>query len=526
MSIKENENANSSIIGGAMSLTLSVIILKVLGVLYKIPLSSVLGDEGMGYFNSAYTIYSFFYLLCTAGVPKAVMISVSEKFKDNDNEKINKIIKVAISAFLALGIITSFIFVILASPLSSLIGSPEAYATMICIAPSIIFVSVSGVLRGYLNAKMRLSEIAVSQIIEGVIKLALGLLLALFALRLNFSLPMISAFTILGATLGSFVGLLYLFAVSKVKNMYNNLEQNTDFGEKTHILKRILKISLPITVSSALMSLSGIIDLFSVMRRLEEIGYTAKEATALYGNYTTLAQSMFNLAVAVITPISLAFIPTFTRARAEGDGQGLAVAIKSALEFSSFLCAPIVIGMSVFSFEILAFLFGEAAAEVGAPLLVLLSPGVIFMSYLLVLNSSLESVSRPGLAMLSMIIGALVKYIVSGLLLGNIDFGISGAPIGTVISYGVSLLVSLWLLSHALGYNVPVLSTSILPYLCAAISVLSARLIYDTYSIGNKTLSLFIAILAAALIYLSLSALCGLLSRKKLVKIANFTKFS
>ncbi len=525
MSIKDIENQKNKMIGGAASLTLSVIIVKLLGVLYKIPLASVLSDEGMGYFNSAYTVYSFFYLLCTAGVPKGIMLLLSEHKEDNSiNNK--GIIKASIRAFTLIGIFTALLFTLVSTPLSHIIGSPESKYTMICIAPSILFTSVAGVLRGSLNSQMRLGAIAASQVLDGALKLALGLLFALIGVKLSLPVYVISALTILGATFGSLVSLIYLIILSKNEIWSLNTRQTDNKSERNRILKKLFKISFPITLSAALMSLTGVVDLFLIMRRLESIGYTEAEATALYGNYTTLAVSMFNLGIALITPVSMAVMPALASAYTKKDKKNFDISLKNALSLSSFISAPIVLGFLIFSEEILRLLFGAEAASEGYSLLVLLSPGIVFMSLILILNSAIESVGRPGLAMMSMTIGAFVKIIISGILLGIPEIGISGAPLGTVISYAVSSLISLLILSHMLAYNIPILSGSLLNYLTAAASVLTARLIYDNMIITvNYTISLIASILAAALIYVILSILFSVTRPEISLKIAKSTKF-
>ncbi len=527
MDLQNNKTKiGEGIIGGAVSLTIATIIVKLLGVLYKIPLANVLGDEGMGYFNSAYTVYSFFYLLCTAGVPKSVMILISEKLEKEELSAVRRILKVSLNTFFIIGVVISLGFVIFAVPLSNLIASRKSYVTMLCVAPSILFSSISGVLRGYLNSKMMLFEVAVSQVVEGAVKLAAGLCLALLAVRLALPVYIISAFTIIGVTLGSFISMAYLGIISKSKNDDENSEQNLKDVYKSSILPKIFKISLPITVSAALMSLSGIADLFLVMKRLSDIGYTVNEATSLYGNYTTLAVSMFNLAVSLITPISVAFMPMLTQSVSGGRDREFSLEVESALSLTAFITAPMVLGLSVFSEEILSLLFGSATAKTGAPLLVLLCPGIVFMSYILIINSSLEALSRPGLAMLSLTIGVTAKTIISGLLLGNGDFGISGAPIGTVISYAVTLFLSVLFLSHILGYNIPIIRLSFLPYLTAAISVLSSRIIYDSWIFGQgKVINMGLAIITSAILYIGLSSILGAFSRRDITKMAKFTKF-
>lgn len=512
---------------GAVSLTLSVLIVKILGVLYKIPLAAILSEEGMGYFNSAYTVFSFFYILCTAGVPKSIMILVSEKLVKKDETGVFSIIKTALISFLCLGVGLSLLLSLLSKPLSDLIGSPNAKATLVFVAPSIIFVSVTGVFRGYLMAKMRLGSIAVSQIVEGVLKLVFGLFFAILATKAGMSYVWISALTILGASIGAFGGLLYLYII--FRGDFSSLDYSEASRQVSSrvILAKIYKMSAPITLSAALMSLSGIIDLFLIINRLQSIGYTASEATALYGNYTTLAISMFNLAISIITPISVSFMPSLARSRAEENDFNFCFGLRSALEFTALVSAPIVIGFMVYAKEILAFLFTESMAESGGALLAVVSPAILFMSIILVLNSALEAMGRPGLAMISMLIGAVIKVVVSGLLIGKPDFGISGAPIGTVVSYAISALISLIMVSNITNHSTPVLSTSFLPYLVGSIAVLASKNISDSiFFTLNFRLNLILSITLAALIYIALLLFCRIISGAKIKKTAKLTKFT
>ena len=136
----------SGIFGGVVSLTLSNFAVKVLGLIYKIPLAHFLGDSGMGYFNSAYTVFGLFYLLCTAGVPKAIMIICAE-MGEKEEAAINNVIKVSMRAFLLIGILLMVALLLFASPIAAFIGNEKSAFTIIAIAPSIVFVAIGGVLR-------------------------------------------------------------------------------------------------------------------------------------------------------------------------------------------------------------------------------------------------------------------------------------------------------------------------------------------------------------------------------------------
>ena len=522
--MKPGHGKEATVIGGALSLTLATLIVKILGVIYKIPLANILGEEGMGYFNSAYTVYAFFYLLCTAGVPKAVMILVTEKDTDS-GEGAYVIAKIATRVFLALGIVVTLMFILLSEPLSRLIGNSASRATMIAIAPSIVFISVAGVVRGLLSARMRLLEIAVSQILEGVGKLVLGLALAILARHLSLPLYIGSALTVLGVSLGALIGLVYLLCVANVGNSRLKFGQKITLRKAKPMLKRIFSISLPITASAAVMSLTSLIDLSIIMRRLETLGYSEAEAGALYGNYTTLAVPIFNLAVSIITPISIAFMPVLTRARVSADVRLRDGALRDAMELSAIVTAPLLVGTLAFSKEMLTLLFGNMNVSLGAPLLCLLIPGIFFMSPLLIINSALESEGHLKAPMLSMLAGALTKLLVSYIMLGSAEYGVSGAPIGTVVSYAVSLAVSLLIAFSKTDLKPPVLLAQLIPYPAAVGCVFLSKQAYlSLWATLGTGVAFVIAVLLCAVLYLLSMVLLGRITPERIRKMSKYTK--
>ena len=212
--MKTTVKTENSVIKGAVSLTISAILVKIIGLIYKIPLSYILSDEGMGYFNSAYTVYTFFYLICTAGIPKAIAIIVGENGNESC-ERREEIYKSAVFVFLGLGLIVTVLFILFSKYFSIGIGNSSAYFTMISVAPSILFVCLAGVIRGYFNGILKLFPIAVSEIISSIFKLFLGILLVFIGKRLDFSLPVLSALAIFGTTVGAFLGFMYLYLCKK-----------------------------------------------------------------------------------------------------------------------------------------------------------------------------------------------------------------------------------------------------------------------------------------------------------------------
>ena len=347
--IKKRELNISSILGGTASMALSAVIVKVIGVVYKIPLASILGDAGMGYFNSAYTVYGLFYILCTAGVPKAVTILISRAEAEQRDIVEYSIVKIASRAYCLLGAFMAAMLIVLADPLSTLIGNRESAATIVAVAPSIIFISIAGVIKGALGAKLQFGAIATAQILEGVGKLVVGLIFANVAVARGASLPMVSCMTILGVTFGSMFGLIYMLICCKT--VKKDFKSRQNYVISNRIACEIFKISLPITLSAAVMSITNLIDLGVVMRRLHDFGYNTLEANTLYGNYTTAAVPIFNLVLAVIAPISVSFLPLISKAHASVNLLSIKSVSKDAILLSNFIAIPLAIGMSLFSSE-------------------------------------------------------------------------------------------------------------------------------------------------------------------------------
>ena len=167
------------LLSGAAWLGLSAILLKIIGLVYKIPMSYLLGDEGMGYFNSAYTVYTFFYIIGSAGIPKAVSILCA---KVNESEAKSVFILIY-RVYLLLGAILSVTLLISANFIADSIGNSNSFYSIFAISPTVFFVCASGVLRGYLNGKTKFIPVATSEIISAFSKLFIGLFFAFYAIK-------------------------------------------------------------------------------------------------------------------------------------------------------------------------------------------------------------------------------------------------------------------------------------------------------------------------------------------------------
>ena len=522
--LKSNKPTDENgLVSGALALTVSVFIVKIIGYLYKLPLSHILGDEGMGYFNSAYSVFTFFYMLSLGGVPRAVAICVSESRVKYGNYAAQKILNISLAIFLSIGIVFAAALMIFSSFFASAIGNSTAKLSLFCIAPSLAFVSAGGVLRGYLNGIGRVSDVAVAEVLDGVSKFVTGLFLALYSSRKKMSVSVVSAYTILGVSIGAFIGATFMCIRSKTRKTNENIRQNCEFFESgKEIIKKVFRISVPITLSSAILGATNIIDLGMIMRRLAGVGFSEAEAVALYGNFTTLVIPFLNLVSAFVTPLATASMPHLTKNKALGKDGEYYELIEQIICITAFFVFPIAFSYSFFSKDILSFLFSDESASTAAPLLILASPSVVFSALLIMSNTVLEASGYAKAPLIAMSGGAIVKLISGYLIIGKA--GISGAPISTSLCYFVAFLISFGILRKKIPYKNSIVKSCVLPFLLSSTIILLGCLGYNLLTNGEFNSVKFIG--TSFVISLIYSGLTLIFIGKRVKKLTNYVKIA
>ncbi len=489
-------NIRNKLLGGALSLSAAAIIVKIIGVIYKIPLSYMIGDEGMGYFNSAYTIYGFFYMVLTAGVPKAVAMVVA-RMDNGLRNNLNVLYRKLVKLFLVLGITVTGAFLLLSGPFSSMIGSKKSFYTLVAIAPSILFIALASISKGFLNGLSFFKPIAISQVIEAVSKLGLGLLFATVALKLGWALPFAAAFSVLGITIGSLFSMIYLSRYIKRSMPINADTVPICVSNCKDFIKEIILIAAPLTLSSVVLSISGILDLTLIINGLKSVGYSEDEATALFGNYSTLVVPMLNLVSSVLMPISVAALPELVSLNKKDSGEDSV--LNSGINIIIFLATPCMLIYNLFSFDILDLLFSSSSSVIAAELLSIISPAVILLPLLNLVNTALESQGKIMSSVVSLSVGAVFKFLTTYFLIKNPSVGINAVPIGTVLSYAVSLIISLTVLS---GVTKSVMN-GLLRYIILGVIIYipSYLAIYVNGIVDSSVLCMLIAIIPATALY-------------------------
>lgn len=502
---------------GVIILSLSTLIVKIIGLAFKIPMLSLLGMEGMGYFNSAYEIYALLCVISTAGLPVALSILVSSSLARNDFCGAATAYRSAKRIFFVFGALGMVFMLFFAKILAAGIGNEGAFYCITAIAPALLFICLASAVRGYCQGFGNMKPTAVSQLIEALAKLALGVAFAILGIKKGFSIPVISALAVLGITIGTFFSLCYLlFEKRRLKKSGVPLRLGKGDGRA----KELVKIALPITLGSAIISLTRIVDMTLMMRRLQEIGVSQFRANEIYGAYTTLALPVFSLIPSLITPISMALIPELTNAIERESIHGQTETVEKALRLTSAFSMPAALALTVFSRQILSLLFqGQSeAVEIGAPLLSLLGGSVLFSCLITTTNAILQSYGCVGKPIFSMSVGVVVKALSSYFLLGTESVGAYGAPIGSLACNVTVVLLNFALMMRCAKNTQDAISLSksfLKPFIASIFAIGGAYGVFCLFSsvFVSEAVAFVISMAVAVMIYALLAFLLGILTR-------------
>ncbi len=430
------KQTKKTLFSGVLLLTLSTALVKVVGLIYKIPMLTYLGSVGMGYFNSAYEIYALFCVISTAGLPVAISVLISSALAKRERALAERIYRGALWVLLLIGALGSGVMLLFARTFCALMKSELAYGCILSIAPTVLFVCISSALRGYFQGHQRMLPTAVSQILESLGKLVFGLLLARFALHRGYETATVAAFAGMGLTLGTALSTMYLgleklrFSAKERKEVKEEPNVKTSYRS---VWKELARLSLPMTLGASLVSLTKLIDMTMILRRLQAVGYTEAMANEAYGSYTTLALSVFGLLPALVNGVALPLLPMLSSAIAAGDREKQEQMVRASYQLTSLFAIPAALGLSAFAHPILMLLFGTdtEAVSIAAPLLSYLGVSVFLSCMITATNSVLHAYQVVNRPILALVAGALVKILIAYVLIGNPRIAIAGAPIST-----------------------------------------------------------------------------------------------
>ncbi len=554
------ESNKQNVLNGAMILVIATALVKIIGAIYKIPLTGIIGSLGRGYFASAYNIYTPVYAISMAGLPVAVSTIVARNAALGRYRDVKQVLRVTFPVFFGLGIIGTVVLLLLSKPYSSSIHSELAVYSMLCIAPSILFCCIMSTYRGYYEGLNNMFPTAISQVIESLGKLVFGLTLAYGVLKyataqvaLKGSVfgitvekegdtaaiyALSAAAAILGVTLGTVFGAIYTNFRHRIKKDGITREMLINsprpVSEK-ETLRELVKIALPAALSSLVLNVTNFIDTWMIQNRLASVveksgdvimniyGSSINAAgvatenihTFLYGAYDTTLDFK-NLVPTVMMTLGVSAIPVISAAMAKKDFRLVNNTVNTVFRTTMLIALPAGAGFMALAEPILTLLYkgteNEPGIAVAAPVLALYGAMMAILTLSSPLTNILQAIGRADVPAKALAIGCVFKIGLNYILIGIPSFNIKGAVFGTALFYLICICYNYWVLKKETHIRLDIKTVIVKPLIASVLCYLSAYFSYKFLSgvltfgdmsgrLNGNSLSCLIAIGIAVVVY-------------------------
>ena len=510
--------------GGAAILAVGIMVVKVIGMFYKIPLINIIGEQGSADFGNAYNIYAVLLTISTAGLPVAVSKLVSEANATGRQNQVRRVFRLSLALFLTLGVLSFLIMSFGSEQLAALMNDDQAAPGIRALAPAVICVGCLSAFRGYAQGHGNMTPTAVSQIIEALCKLIIGLAMGRSREGLAKDTPDSNAQIIKNLLMiavpitisSSMVGIVTVIDSSLVQGQLQRaLLENQDCWalyqdfmsfDKLESALKAWQATLPegTTISMSLLSDQlageGTKTALALHDALEEASRT------LYGNYNG-ALNIYNLPTSLMAAITAAVIPAVSGTLARRDRKGASRVAGSALRISALLAFPMGVGLYVLGEPIMALIFPSLTAELAGPLLSTLGLATLFVCMMLVCNSILQAYGFVNLPVIIMLLGGVIKIVLNYNVVVLPQVGIYGAPLGNIFCFALCLILDLIVMSRVIPGRPKYIPLFAKPAAAAAVMGLGAWAVHGLLAkllaanrMGNA-ISTLVAIVVAVVIY-------------------------
>lgn len=494
-----------SFIKGAAILAIAGIISKVLGAIYRIPLGRIIGSEGMAYYQTAYELYILMLTISAYSIPIAISKLVSEKIELGRRDEAHKTFKVALSMIGFLGITLSALLFFNAQSFVNTVKNPGAYLAVLCVAPAIFTVSLSGAFRGYFQGMQNMTPSGLSQVTEQIARVVFGFILAIVFLPIGYEAAAGGA--VFGTTIGglaSFLTLIYIYRKRRkeIKEGVNSAG-TIKMESALRIAKRIIIFSIPITVGGSIMPVMTVLDTFIVMDRLQSAGFSLETSTSLLGQLKGMAGAFINLPQVFTIALAASLVPAISESIARNDLVSAARKSELAIRVSLIIGLPAAFGLFILSDPIMKLMYPAEPATLGM-VLRYLSMAVIFLTLVQTMTGILQGMGKERIPVINLVIGALVKVAVSYTLTSVPVINIRGAAIGTVAGYATSAILNMSAIIKHQKSNIRITRMVLKPAIATGAMVIAAYASYRVLleAIGRNSAATLLAISFAAVVYI------------------------
>ena len=535
-----------------MVLGSSMIIVKIMGMIYKILLSNQFGGVGTGLFNSAYALYNPLFMLSTAGFPIAISRMVSESITKKRYRDVKQIHRISVPIFVIAGCVCFLIMILGGFIYVKLINADNAIFALLCLSPTIFFGCLMSIYRGYFEGMRNMVPTAVSEIIEASCKLFLGFTASYVVTKIGMShyidtgyvfgtkcsnvieaesviIPIAIGAAITGISLGSLFGFLFLYIRYKRGGDGITREELIHSPRPRPVnvtLRVMIRTAIPIGLGSIIMSLADMVDSMLVNIRIDHIMQTNPDAllnvygslipdnvlydgathTFLYGCYG-IALTLMMLITAVTQVFGTTALPSVTAAWTSGNKEQLKKSMETVMRVTTLVTIPSGIGMSVLAEPLLSLIYhGSSVADevdIGSRVLVVMGISVIFIATSTPLCSMLQAVGRMDVPLKLFTIGMCIKILVNYILVGIPEINIQGANIGSIVCYGFVTVMALFVLCRQTKIVPDFVSIFVKPLLaglvCGAAAYFS-EIFFDYFF--KQTIATALAVVTAVIAYI------------------------
>lgn len=576
---KPKKKVNHSFAAGALIMTIGMFIVKLAGAAFKIPLSYILGGVGFGYFTTAYNMYSPIHALATAGLPIAISRMVSGYMTQGRYKDVKLMHKISIPLFMATGLFGSLLMIFGSFYYVRLVNAPGSLYSLLALAPTIFFSCLISIYKGYYEGLRNMVPTAVSEIIEAFGKVIFGISLSWLTVSYGMSefqkfgtvfgtayetreaaklaiLPWVSAAAVVGITLGSVAGYLYMLIKFKIRGdgiTPEELKEAPDPYPVRKIMRMLLSISIPVALGAIIMNVASAIDSTLIQKRLSDIMSSTPEALLkVYGSlipeqnikagkvhvFLLGCFGYMNTVVMVLPTITQGFaisaLPNVTSAWVSGVKEKIKSSIETVLKVTSIVSLPIGIGMSVLSFPIMDLIYNtlgknKSAEEVviSSHIMSIYALGIIFVAIGTPICSTLQAVGRADIPLKALAAGVVMKIAFNYILVGIPEINIQGAGIGTLVCYLFVCAVTLFSLKKETKVSFDFIGVFLKPLLCALICGATAWASQGLMALVIPyKLATVIAIALAAIIYVFALFLTKTVTSKDLATIPKCKKIT
>lgn len=528
-------NKKQTFMAGVLTIAIAQILIKILGLIYRLVITNIpyFGDEGNGLYGAGFQIYMLILSIATTGIPGAISKLVSEKRALGKPREAHQIFRVAFALFAVIGFIGSLILFANAKYIATtLIGNSQVEGVLVALSPSIFFVAISAVIRGYFNGMYNMKASSNSQVIEQIFK---SLLTVAIVLALYFMLPQVgklanifnvteenvtsimAAGANLASTIAAAIGFvyLYLFYTRRKKEIWKDIANTKEDYHKESvkkIIKTILRLSIPMSLASIVSALNRNVDTFTVIRglkiALETSGLTAEqisaEATRLYGILSGKVDMLIGLPLSLNIAFATALVPAVSEALAIGEKERAVKRISFSLRTSMLIALPCAVGLCVLAEPILKLLFPGAYAPEATLLLQISAFTIVFSVLNQTINGALQGIGKVFVPALTLAAGATVKLILNLVLIPIASIGVNGAAIGSVSCQLIATIIGYSVLRKKVKLELTKESFVIKPVLATAVMAISAILAekFLPYIIKSSKIATILSILVAVVVYM------------------------